>query len=66
MRIGWAGNVARMRKRNAYRTLVGRPSTIRIKKSMRMRWAGNVARMRKSNAYKTLVGWESQNEERPS
>jgi hypothetical protein len=38
----WAGHVARMRKRNAYRILVGKPEGKRSLGRPRCRWLDNI------------------------
>jgi hypothetical protein len=43
MRMRWAGNVARMgERRNAYRTLVGKPEGRRPLERPRRRWVNNI------------------------
>jgi hypothetical protein len=41
-RMRWAGHVARMEKRNAYRILVGNPGVKRLLGRPRRRWVNNI------------------------
>jgi hypothetical protein len=41
-RMRWAGHVARMRKMNAYRILLGKPQGKRPLVRPRRKWAGNI------------------------
>jgi hypothetical protein len=42
MRMGWAGHAARIREKNAYRILAGKPEGKRPLRRPRRRWVDNI------------------------